>query len=125
PSQTVLEMRNARDVVRRGMEVGQLAATSGLGHNPFGIGIIVEPASVINEVAEHVRGPASSGAINRMHVSDRAAGNNFFNLFVMLAVAMLIADERFGGAFIQSLLDLQTLGAAHSDRLFKGDQFGA
>ena len=76
-------------------------------------------------MAEHVGGPTGRRAINRMHPAKRAAGDDFFDLLIMFAVAMLVADDGFGAALIQACFDLQTFGAGHRDRLFKRDQLRA
>ncbi len=121
----VFVMHHACDVVGRGMEIGKFAATSGLGHGPFGGLVIVEPAGVIDQMAEHVRGPTGGSAVNSVDATERAAGDDFFNLFVMRAVAVLVADDRFCAGFVEQLLDLDAFGAGHRDRFFERNQFRA
>src|ERR1043165_3042259 len=76
-------------------------------------------------MAEHVRGPTRGGAIDRMHPPQRAAAHNLLRLLVMLAVAMLMADDRLDTAFVQRLLDLQPLGAGHRHRFLERNQLRA
>ena len=121
----VLEMGHAGNVVGRGMEVGELASARGLGHHPFGFGVVIEPAGVINQVAEHVGCPAGGGAIDSVYTAQGAAGDNFLHSLVMRAVTVLVADDGLDAALIQRLLDLQTLRAGHGHRLFEGNQLGA
>ena len=121
----IFEMHETRDVIRRGVQIGQLAAAGRLRHRPFGIGVIIEPAGVINQMTQHMRRPARRGAIHRVNLPERSAGDHRLDLFVMLTVTMLMADHCLYPAAAQCFVDLQALRTGHRDRLFEGDQFRA
>jgi hypothetical protein len=72
-----------------------------------------------------VSGPAGGGAIDGVKATESAASDNCFYGFVMLAVTVLVADNRFDTALIECLPNLQAFGAGHRDWLFEGDQFRA
>src|SRR5262249_3802194 len=50
-------------------------------------------------------------------------GDDFFDLLIVGAVTMLMAHHRFRVSFVEQLLDLNTFGAGHCNRLLEGDEF--
>ena len=93
PAHAVGELHKAADVVGRWMTVGELRATRGLGHDPRGRRVIVEPASVIDQVRQHVRHPAGGRAIGGVHVTEHAARNDLLHLAIVDTVTMLVAHD--------------------------------
>ncbi len=119
------ELHEAADVIGRGMVVAELGAAGGLGHGPGGRRVVVEPAGVIDQVGEHVRHPAGGAAIDGVDAAQRAAGDDLLHLLVMLAVAMLVADDGFRAGFPEQVADGEQLGAGQGDGLLEGDQLRA
>ena len=76
-------------------------------------------------MAEHVRRPAGRRAVDGVDLPDRAAGDDRLHLLVVLAVAVLMADDRLHAGLVERLLDRQPFGARHRDRLLERDQLRA
>ena len=106
------------------MAVGEFRAAGGLGHDPRGGRVIVEPASVVDQVREYVRHPTRGCAINRMHAAECAAGDDLFGLAVMDAVTMLMAHDGLHTRLAYEVAHGEQLGAGQRRRLFERDQFG-
>ena len=72
-------------------------------------------------MAQRVGSPAGGRAVDRVDPAQRAAGHDVFDLFVMLAVAVLMADHGFHARRVERLFDRNAFGTAHRDRFLKGD----
>src|SRR5579872_449952 len=104
------------------MQVIELAGSSGLAHDPFGVPVAVVPTHVVDEMREHVHHPSGGGAVDGVNAAERTAGNDFLYLAVVLAVTMLMADDSFYSGVGQELLHFHAFTAIESDRLLEGDQ---
>ena len=93
PAHAVVELHEAADVVGRWMIVSKLRAAGGLGHDPRGRRIIVEPTRVVDQVRQHVRHPAGGRAIGGVHVTEHAARNDLLHLAIVDTVTMLVAHD--------------------------------
>ena len=107
------------------MDVGQLAAAGSLGHDPFGFGIAVVPAGVIDQVRNHVHHPAGGGAVDGLDAPESAARDQLADFLVMRAVAVLVADNCFDAAFGDQIANLETFGGSQGDGLLHGDELSA
>ena len=96
-----------------------------LADDPLGLGLVVVPAHVVDQVRHHVHHPAGGVPVDRVHAPDRAAGDDLLDLLVVLAVAVLVADHRLDASFAQQLHDLQRLVGRGRHRLFVGDELHA
>ena len=119
------ELHEAGDVIGRGMVIAELGAARGLGHRPGGRRVVVEPAGVVDQVREHVGHPAGGAAIDGVDAAQRAAGDDLLHLLVVLAVAMLVADDGLRARLLEQVADGEQLGAGQRDRLLEGDQLRA
>src|SRR5207302_11060434 len=90
---TVGELHKAGDIVGGRMTAGELGVAGGLGHDPSGRQVGVEPAGVVDDMGQHVRHPAGGGAIDSVHAAERAAGNDLLHLAIVDAVTMLMAHH--------------------------------
>ena len=113
------------DVVGRRVDVGQLAAPGSLGDDPFGFGIAVVPARVIDQVRNHVHHPAGGGSVDGLDAPESAARDQLADFLVMRAIAMLVADNCLDAAFRDQIADLETFGGGQGDGLLHSDELGA
>ncbi len=61
-------------------------------------------------------------AVDGVDAAERAAGDDLLHLLVVLAVAVLVADDGLHAARLEQVADLEALGAGQRDRLLEGDQ---
>ena len=107
------------------MAVGELRAARGLGHDPCGRRIIVEPTGVIDQVRQHVRHPAGGGAIDGVHTTQRAADDNLLHLAIVDPITVLVAHDRLHAGFADKLAHRKKFGARERDGFLESDQLGA
>src|SRR6476646_203177 len=73
-------------------------------------------------MTEHVRRPSSGSAVHGPDLTDRAAGDDFLHSRVVLAVPVLVADDRLDARALERLFDREPLRAAHRHRLLECDE---
>ena len=76
-------------------------------------------------MAQHVRRPAGRRPVHGMHPAQCAAGHDFFHLHVVLAIPVLVTDNRFHTSRIERFFNFDAFRTAHRDRLFKCNQLRA
>jgi len=76
-------------------------------------------------VGQHVQHPARGSPVDRVHAADRATGDDFLDLLVVFAVAVLMADDGFHSGVAHHLHDFQRFVGGGRDRLLESDESGA
>ena len=107
------------------MTAGELGPAGGLGHDPSGRHVVVEPAGVVDDMGQHMRHPAGGGAIDSVHAAERTAGNDLLHLAIMDAVTMLMAHHGLDAGFANAVAHLEQLLAREGDGFLERDQLRA